>query len=74
MGSICSAIGRAINGVISAIASVIMAIALRASSSPSGTSSLTLSAAAAGHVVVRAEQGEQEDTSRSRLKSLSYDI
>ncbi|CAE6472518.1 unnamed protein product [Rhizoctonia solani] len=45
MGSVCSAIGRAINSVISAIANVFMAIVLRASSYPSGTSSWISSAA-----------------------------
>ncbi|KAG8790915.1 hypothetical protein FRC12_010648 [Ceratobasidium sp. 428] len=56
MGSVCSAIGRAINSVISAIASVFMAIvgdssqASQASLLPSGTSSWTSSAAAADPV------------------------
>ncbi|CAE7114300.1 unnamed protein product [Rhizoctonia solani] len=45
MGSVCSAIGRAINSVISAIANVFMAIASQVFSWPSGISSWISSAA-----------------------------
>ncbi|GAB1522112.1 hypothetical protein RhiXN_07783 [Rhizoctonia solani] len=50
MGSVCSAIGRAINSVISAIAHVFMAI-VGASSYPSGISSSISSAADAALAV-----------------------
>ncbi|CAE6470064.1 unnamed protein product [Rhizoctonia solani] len=64
MGSVCSAIGRAINSVISAIAHVFMAIASRVFSSPSGTSSSTSSAADVA--LAGGPEGVQErgDTSR----------
>ncbi|CAE6447704.1 unnamed protein product [Rhizoctonia solani] len=64
MGSVCSAIGRAINSVISAIASVFMAIASQPSSYPSGTSSWISSAADAGLADELGVVQERGDTSR----------
>ncbi|CAE6476736.1 unnamed protein product [Rhizoctonia solani] len=69
MGSVCSAIGRAINSVISAIANVFMAIALQVSSWLFGTSSLISSAADVAHVVAR----EQEDTSARGIRMKPYE-